>query len=182
MENIVLALPSSYYCYYRQNLFYASSSFAPVIVLTQEEKAWLDANPIIHLGNGVAWPPMGYLDKNGHYTGMSADYMEYIGNTLGIRIEPAKLQSWKATIEAARKGDVDILDAVVPTPQREKYLTFTKPYMSHPVVIFTREDFSYIADMETLNGQRVAMTVGSAIHDLLINNHPDYVLYPVENI
>ena len=149
--------------------------------LTEEENAWLAENPVIRLGNSVDWPPFGYINKDGVYSGTAAEYIAAIEKILGITIEPAKLGSWKETVDAARKGEVELLDAVVPTPQRREFLTFTKPYISYPVVLFAHKDVDYIADMSALNGQRVTVIAGSALHDILINNHPEFVIVPTEN-
>ena len=149
--------------------------------LTEKEEAWLAENPVIHLGNSVDWPPFGFINKEGVYSGIAAQYIKLIEKTLGITIEPAKLRSWKESIDAARSGEVDLLDAVVPTPQRREFLTFTKPYISYPVVVFAHKGVDYIADMSALNGQRVAVIEGSAIHDILINNHPEFVIVSGEN-
>ena len=100
---------------------------------------------------------------------------------LGIAIEPAKLGSWKETVDASLKEEVDLLDAVVPTLQRREYLAFTKPYISYPVVLFAHKNVNYIAKMSELNGQRVTVIAGSALHDILINNHPEFEIVPTEN-
>ena len=158
-----------------------SQDKSPKIKLSQEELSWLDQHSVIRLGNSVEWPPFGFINKEGVYSGIAADYFTEIEKILGITIEPAKLASWKETVDAAREGKVDMLDAVVPTPQRIEFLTFTKPYISYPVVLFAYKDVDYIADMSVLNGQRVAVIAGSALHDILINNHPEFKIIPVEN-
>ena len=164
-----------------QNFFYQRKIVQKNVRLTPTEQLWLKDNPIIRLGNSVDWPPFGFINNNGVYSGIAADYLIAIENLLGIKFETAKLENWQATVDAARSGKVDMLDAVVPTPQRKKFLTFTKPYLSYPVVIFAQKDIPYIDNMSDLNGQRVTVIAGSALHDLLINNHPDFEIQPVEN-
>lgn len=149
--------------------------------LTPEERDWLIEHPVIRLGNSVDWPPFGFINQDGVYSGIAADYFVLIEKMLGITTEPAKLGSWKETVDAARKGEVDLLDAVVPTPQRREFLTFTKPYISYPVVLFTQKHVDYIANMSALNGQRVSVIAGSALHDILINNHPEIEVVAKEN-
>jgi two-component sensor histidine kinase/ABC-type amino acid transport substrate-binding protein len=148
---------------------------------TKEEKAWLASNPVIRLGNSVNWPPFGFV-KEGHFTGISADYINYIAEMLGVKFETAKLESWQATMEAARNGEVDLLSSIVPTSQREAFLTFTKPYLSYSMAIVTLEDVPFIADMDSLDFERIAVTASSTAHDLLINNHPRYEIVPVKNV
>ncbi|MCK4789982.1 MAG: transporter substrate-binding domain-containing protein, partial [Desulfobacteraceae bacterium] len=151
------------------------------VVLSAEEKAWLKENPVIRLGNSVDWPPFGFINDEGVYSGIAADYMQVIEKLLGIQIKPVKLNSWKETVDAASKGEVDLLDAVVPTPQRRKFLTFTKPYVSYPIVLFTHKSVDYIADMSVLNKKRVSVIAGSALHDILRNNHPEIEIVAKEN-
>ncbi len=43
-------------------------------------------------------------------------------------------------------------------PQREAFWNFTEPYLSIPIVIFTRTDVTYIAAMEELKGKKIAAT------------------------
>ncbi|MCK4950789.1 MAG: PAS domain S-box protein [Gammaproteobacteria bacterium] len=163
------------------DFFYQPKALPKQIGLTTEEQAWLKENPVIRLGNSVDWPPIGFVNKKGVYSGIAADYIKYIEGLLGVRIEPSKLDSWKETVELAYTGELDMLGSAVRTPQREKYLTFTRPYLSYPLVIITRMGVSVITDMEELNGQRVAVNVGSATHDILKNNHPEFVFYPVKS-
>ncbi|MCP4688191.1 MAG: transporter substrate-binding domain-containing protein, partial [Desulfobacterales bacterium] len=129
-------------------LYSAAASTRPR--LSEEEKKWLADNPVIRLGHDIDYPPVEYIDEDGRYQGMSAEYMELIAEILGVTIEPAAPQSWQATIEAARARRVDILSAAARTPQREEYLRFTEPYLSFPMVIVTDQDVSYIGDMREI--------------------------------
>lgn len=149
--------------------------------LTPEERDWLTKHSVIRLGNSVDWPPFGFINNEGIYSGIAADYFRVIGNLLKIKIEPAKLNSWQETVEAARKGELDLLDAVIPTPQRREFLTFTKPYISYPVVLFAHDNVDYIASMSALKGQRISVIAGSALHDILKNNHPEVEIVAKEN-
>ncbi|MCK5386438.1 MAG: transporter substrate-binding domain-containing protein [Gammaproteobacteria bacterium] len=149
--------------------------------LTAEERDWLAEHSVLRLGNSVDWPPFGFISKEGIYSGIAAEYFSVIEKMLGITIEPSKLGSWKETVDAARKGEVDLLDAVAATPQRREFLTFTKPYISYPIVLFAHKDVDYIANMSVLNGQRVTVIEGSALHDILKNNHPEFEIIPTKN-
>jgi len=149
--------------------------------LTSDERLWLKEHPVIHMGNSVDWPPIGFINEKGVYSGIAADYMQAIEELLGVHIEPSMLKSWKTTVDRAKSGELDMLGSIVPTPQREKYLTFTKPYLSYPLGIITQENISFIADVQELSGHPVAVNSGSATHDILSNYYPDLNLQPVKN-
>ncbi|MET0106382.1 MAG: PAS domain S-box protein [Sedimenticola sp.] len=58
---------------------------------------------------------------------------------------------------------------------------FTRPYVSMPISIFARNDVSYIGNLQNLEGKRVAVVDGYAIHDWLVNDYPGIELAPVDS-
>ena len=152
------------------------------IQLTPEEKNWLAGNPVLSLGYDINWPPVEYADKNGLYQGMSAEYIRLVAEILGITIKPGESRSWRETIEAAKSGRLDIIAAVTRTPQREKYLSFTTPYLSFPMVIITGPDISFVKNLEMLINKKISVIDGHASHDFLMNEYPEMKLFPVEDI
>jgi signal transduction histidine kinase/FixJ family two-component response regulator len=61
---------------------------------------------------------------------------------------------------------------IAPTPEREKYLSFTEPYLSSPYVIFIREEDKLILDISGLTGKTVAVPRGFAVQELLARDYP----------
>lgn len=168
------ALPAEFF--YRSKIRYGQ------IGLSKEEQKWLAKHPVLRLGNSVAWPPIGFINEDGIYSGLAADYIGNIAQILGVKIEPAQFASWRETVNALRDGKIDMLDAASPTPQRREFFTFTKPYLSHSLVIVTGREVGFVANMAELDGKKVAVIAGSAAHDLLLKNHPRYHIYGVPNV
>lgn len=150
--------------------------------LNQKEREWLEQNDVIRLGYDIDWPPVEFAGSDGRFQGMSAEFMKRISDVLGVRIESAQPQSWQRTITAIKKGEVDILSAAMRTEQRDQFLYFTKPYLSFPMVIVTKEDVSYIGNMAELNGRRVTVVDGYASHDILTRRHSDLNLMPTQDV
>lgn len=150
--------------------------------LTSEEQEWLARNPVLRLGYDIDSAPVEFADKKGSYKGMSADYMELIATTLGVTIEPAAPQSWQVTTDAAKKGELELLSAVVRTSRRDAYLRFTRPYLSFPIVIVTDQRVAYISEMKELAEKTVTVVSGHDSHDILMENHPEIALQSVNNI
>ena len=53
--------------------------------LTQAEKDWIEANPVIRIHNEMNWPPFNF-NINGHPKGLSIDYMNLLAEKIGISI------------------------------------------------------------------------------------------------
>ena len=56
------------------------------IILTKEEKDFLNKNEPLRLHNEVNWPPYNYYENN-EAKGFSIDYMNLIANKLNVKVE-----------------------------------------------------------------------------------------------
>ena len=141
--------------------------------LTDEQRAWLKAHPVIRLATDIAWPPFEYVAENREYRGMAADYMSLVEEKLGIRFEVQKDKSWTDVVEDVKQHRLDVYSCVVSNEQRKEYVSFTRPYLSFPMVMVTRDTISYLDGMSDLKGMRVGVVDGYATHDYLQGNHPE---------
>jgi len=139
--------------------------------LTAAERAWLKAHPVIRLAPDPDFPPVEYFDKNGTYSGITADYVALIENKLGIRIEIVRLRNWDEIISSAKSRKIDAYVATK-TPQRAEYLLFTRPFLEFPVVILAREKVKGPLTLEKLHGMKVSVVSEYAAHNLIAYNHP----------
>ena len=152
------------------------------VLLSEDEKAWLAEHPVLKLGYDIDWPPIEQIDKNGRYVGLAPDFFSIMAQRLGIAIEPVAPTNWASMLSLAKKGELDLMSAVVQTPQRDEFLDFTNPYLTFPMVVVTREEVTYISDMSDLNGKRVGVVSGYATQDRLINNHPEIKVVPAKDV
>jgi len=129
-----------------------------------------------------SWPPFEFVDEKGVYSGVGAGYVELVAARLGITMIPQAGLSWTEVIAKAEAGEIDILPAVARTPEREKYLHFTRPYVSFPNVIATRKDAPFVDSLKGLNGKRVGAVKGYAVHESLVTNHKKLNIVAVENL
>ena len=162
--------------------FYGRGMSDEDIGLTRAERNWLNAHPVIRLGSDRAWTPYEFLDDQGVHQGLSAQFISRIEQILGITFTPPTSLTWAETVDKARRGDLDILTAVAPTPEREKFLTFTTPYMTWPNVIAIRTGGRVITGIDDLAGKRVGVVDGYAIHEALVREHPELEVVPQKDI
>ncbi|RRQ21108.1 diguanylate cyclase [Thiohalobacter thiocyanaticus] len=148
------------------------SGTANTLHLTAEERNWLEANPEIRVALDPGWAPVEYRDEAGKYSGISLDYLTQLEQRLGIDFRIMEGLSWQQGVDALKARQADMFASVARTPQREEYLRFTHPYLEMPIRIFTRDDVSYIGDLENISGMRVAVVAGYAIQDWLNNDYP----------
>ncbi|WP_236214600.1 bifunctional diguanylate cyclase/phosphodiesterase [Metapseudomonas otitidis] len=143
------------------------------LTLTQAEQDWLQAHPTLRLGTDAAWPPFEFRDTQGRYQGLAADYARLIEDRLNIRLEPIDPGSWGEVLKRAKRNEIDLLPGIMSTPERQNYLSFTRPYLDFPIVILAREDGPRPKTLKDLYGLRVVVVDSYAPHELLHTHNPD---------
>lgn len=146
-------------------------------LLTPEEQAFLKTLGPVRAGAEVAgWPPFELFDAHGEFQGIAADYMTFVGNSLGISFITKDALSWDQVLERIRLKQVDILPSAASTAARREFLLFTTPYVRSPMVFVTRKDVDFIAHPSELEGQSIGVVKGYASEETLARHYPQLTL------
>lgn len=155
----------------------------PFLELTVEQKAWLSAHPTITVAIDPMWHPVESVSNDGEYEGITRDYLDMIAKMLGVEFQALTDASWPEAVEKVKSGEADMFSAVMRTPERETYLSFTDSYLELPQVIFTRNDHPFIHDIRDLHhDERVCAIKGYAVTEFLQRDYPEIRLVEVNNI
>jgi len=119
-----------------------------ILILTETETAWLKDHPTIHLGIDPRFAPFEFIDKNGRYAGMAADYVQLLNERLGIQMQIVPGLTWNQAVTKAKSGEIDVLPCVGMTAERKEYLLFSEAYIAFPRVIITKIDAPFIGGLE----------------------------------
>ncbi|MEA2078533.1 MAG: PAS domain S-box protein, partial [Pseudomonadota bacterium] len=149
------------------------------IALSDTERQWLQAHPVIRLGVDPAWPPFDFIDRQGVHRGMAADFLQLLAQRLGISVEMIPDISWDQTLEQARDRSLDLVSLSHGTPERLEFLTYTDVLTSVPWSIVAQKDFKEIDGLNDLAGLEVALVKGYAIEELIRTDYPGIRIRPV---
>jgi len=150
--------------------------------LSDEDKAWLNGHRNIRLGVDPNWLPFEAFGPDGDYEGIASDYVRWFNEHLDIAMEPVAGLNWDEVMAQAKKGKLDVLPCVVKTPERSKFLLFTKPYLSLPMVIVVRDDSPFISGIEDIQSKQIAVVKSYVTQEYLERDYPERELYLAENI
>ena len=148
------------------------------LTLTEQERAWLAANPEVSLGIDPAWPPFEFRDADQQYRGLTADYVRLIEKRLGIQFKPAITESWSDVLAKAKAGKIQLLPGIMATPERERFLAFTEPYLDFPIVIIASKSGAQPKNISDLERLRVGVVKDYAPQEILKAQHPQLALFP----
>lgn len=150
--------------------------------LTAQERQWLKEHPVIRTAIDTSWAPFEYINEDGKYKGLAADYVALIEQKLGIRFEPYTQGVWKNAVAKMEKKELDMYPCAVKTSQRESYASFTSPYLNFRMVILTDESADYIDDINNLKGKKIAVARGYYSQEILKRYYPHIDRYEVDTI
>ncbi|MBU2704514.1 transporter substrate-binding domain-containing protein [Zooshikella marina] len=145
---------------------------SPPLNLTDQEKAWLKARPVIKVGVDRSWKPLDFINKNNQHVGISAEYLRRLEKQIGVQFEVVGSDSWRRLLQGIQYGEVDMLSAVMLTEQRKRNMLFSQAYLQMPWAIATRVDAPFISDIADLTGQTVAVVADYAIQEKLQRQYP----------
>ncbi len=140
-------------------------------LLTPFERSWLDAHPHLRLAGLPDWPPFESA-QDGTHQGMVTDTLDILQKRLGITLVRVSAGSWSATLEGLAMREVDVIGAVSITPRRQNEFSFSRAYLSYPIVMAVRDDMRFIGALDELENERVAVVRESAGQDFLRIGHP----------
>lgn len=92
---------------------------------TEDELAFMEEHPVIRLGVDPGFVPFEFIDENGEYKGITADYLSLISEKTGLQFEVFKGLTWPEAYDMALAGDLDVLPAV--GKQKKEKSTFSFP-------------------------------------------------------
>ncbi|WP_322043926.1 ATP-binding protein [Paraburkholderia sp. J67] len=126
----------------------APQSASQVQVASAAARAPTSASGVVasNLTVGVVaggWAPLEVLDGN-TVSGFSADYLRQLVGP-GVQLVPRVYPSVSALLAGACAAEIDVVMSIARTPQRERCLAFTVPYLRGNSAVVTRAGYTTLA-------------------------------------
>ncbi|WP_040197920.1 amino acid ABC transporter substrate-binding protein [Candidatus Soleaferrea massiliensis] len=112
------------------------------------------------------FPPMGFRDDNNDIAGFDIDLAKAVGEKMGMEVElkPIDWDSKELELEA---GNVDcVWNGLSVTPQREKDMLLSEPYLANDQVILVKKG-SEFKTKASLDGKKIAVQKASSAVDAM---------------
>lgn len=151
------------------------------IFLNEEEENYLKKKKKITMCVDPDWMPFEKIENNKH-VGMAANYIKIIEDKINTPIILVPTKSWTESLEKGKKRDCDIFSLIMTTPEREKYLDFTDPYLKVPLVLAADINSPFIDSLQQIKNQKVAIVKNYAYGEVLKSKYPDIQFVEVNNI
>lgn len=125
------------------------------------------------IGLDDSFPPMGFRDENNEIVGFDIDMAKACAEVMGIDVE-FKPINWDSKMLELNGKNIDLIwNGFSISPDREKEVLFTQPYLANKQIIVTMQDSS-INTKADLAGQKVGLQGGSTAEDALKKDTATY--------
>ena len=141
------------------------------LALTEEERAWIAAHPVIRVAADPDYAPFQFRNEAGAPKGIANDLLDLVARDLGLRIEYIQPDSWAQALLLVQGHQADMVAVATETPERLQYLRFTAPYVEYPDIIITRAGRN-LTSMEELKGCNLATIKSNAVNDFIREHYP----------
>ena len=149
---------------------------------SNEEKNYILNKNQITMCIDPNWMPYEKIDNSKHI-GITSEYISIFQEKIGIPIKLIKTENWEESLNNAKNRKCDILSLAMPSPSRNKFLNFTEPYISFPLVIATKTDKLFVTNPEEIiNTQKIGLVKAYAMTEILKNKYPKNKIVEVANV
>ena len=149
--------------------------------LTKEEREYLDFKGEIKVCSDPHWMPLEQIE-NGKLMGISVDYLELVQKMIGTSFTLVPTADWEESLKFAKERKCDILSLAMPTPERKKYMDFSKPYLVAPLVLATKTDKFFVTDIKEILKEKIGVVKGYSFGELLKLEYPTIRLVEVQSV
>lgn len=151
------------------------------LIFTPQEMQFIEENPVIYMAVDPIFYPYEFIDSDGVYKGIAADYLAIISEKTGITFLVHPELTWSEAYEKAVNGELDMLACVLKTPSREQFFIFSDSYYYTYRSMFVGNENEAIRSFKDLANQPVAVQRNSSHHTYLLE-HPNVILSFYETV
>lgn len=124
--------------------------------LTEHEKTWIKAHPVIRLGQSSEFEPLLIRTETGELQGIIADFFELLGKRIGVQFELID-KPWQEILRMAKNKELDGVANLSPPAAEQSDLLMTRVHNSaHPTVYGMRNLKRTVNSLDDLRGLKVA--------------------------
>ncbi|MEO5354595.1 MAG: transporter substrate-binding domain-containing protein [Magnetococcus sp. XQGC-1] len=141
--------------------------------MTEEEREWLGNHPVLRHAPDPDYAPFEFRNTDGRIEGIATDTLQRVAQILGVRVETLSSPSWNDSLSKMKNLEADLVTVATPTPERESFLAFTRPFAVFPDLLLMRQDVRGHYELGQLSGKTLAGIKGWAINDAVLKDYPE---------
>lgn len=152
-----------------------------VSVLNNEEKQLLQSKRPFRIAVSEDLAPYALFDNSGQFGGTMSDILELVRLNSGLRFEIVRTRSVHKAMELLDKGEVD-LGIMSETDSRDRKYLFTRPVITTPYTLITRNNGPEEFNLKDSPEQSIALPTSDALLEHIRQNYPHLKIHTTDNV
>ena len=149
--------------------------------LMPAQRAWLAAHPVIRVGVDTSRAPIESPGEDGKPRGIAIEFLGRVGEMLGVRFVLVQSKNVGDLIGQLERREVDMLSAITQSPERQRFMLVSEPYLSTPIVLYTLAGTPATSGLSGLTGKRVAVSARTSLIEAIQRDWPAIQVIPSGN-
>lgn len=126
--------------------------------------------------------PFHGFTQDGVHEGMVDDFMDLLSKRVGVELEHRHSKNWIDTLALAKTGQCDLIPLAMETPENRSFLTYTRAFLSYPLVLAARSDTMFVDKFEQVLDKPIAMVKGYAFTEQFKRRYPQARIVEVVDV
>lgn len=131
------------------------------LALTQEEREWVAAHPIVPVMVVNTHIPLTFINAEGEESGYTISLLKKIGLQSGLHFTWQPFNNVVEMREQLKKAPVSLIAAADASAGQAPDIAFSRPYQISNWVLVTRKSFPTLTSLADMAGKKVAVFTGS---------------------
>ena len=157
-----------------------TESYNPAIILSEQEHAWLKANPTIKLAFPLRLPPYSQVNNQGKNVGYVYDLYQLIAEKLNHSIE-IKPQNVKSIVRGTLPDNFHGVAGISYSSKRHPEFLYNELPVNIDWIVFTHKSEEQIENFSELSKKTIGVFEGSFVIAVINELYPDIRIKQYEN-
>ncbi|NRA55081.1 MAG: transporter substrate-binding domain-containing protein [Gammaproteobacteria bacterium] len=145
-----------------------------------KERIYLSKPPILSYSE-VTWTPL-VIVENGHFSGLTADYMNIVAEKTGIKFEYKKYDKWREVVSAFKNNEIDFIPGVSNLDEYKTMGLLSDQYAYFNFAIVMDGQSSFVSDRDDLKDMRIAIPKGNSSYYYVKQHYPTAQIIEAKSI
>jgi len=128
-------------------------------------------NNIITVVTTDNWEPFNMI-YGGRLQGIGIDFWKLVAKKAGIKYKFKVVKKWSDVLENIKNNKAALTVSTGITDDRKTYAVFSKPYVTYPLVIATKNNIGFIFEINFLKNKKIALGDNFTAAKLMMKNYP----------
>lgn len=152
-----------------------------VFELTDSERQWIRQHRKVRVAAIDGFAPLTFTDDDGNYRGITVDVLSQIRLRTGMDFEIKSAASVDEMQSMLQHGDVDMIGALTPSPQRKNGMSFSRAYFTSAFVMVVRQQANAPRNLSDFGRKRLAVINGTRMGETIRSQYPDIKIVTASN-